>query len=201
MARIAFGIAAALALAAAPAAAQVESKCLSGKLKGSGSSAQGQLGCEAKAAAKGQAVDPACVAKSQEKLDKAFLKAEDKDDCIGLGDQTVAEILVEEFVQGLLAELNSSGVCCAVTGPACFYTADAAACAAIPGSAGAEGTVCTGAGTCAAAPAVPGSCCDDFPSIIGFIDCVNGMIDEPSCEGPGGTYSPSAICTRGGRCL
>jgi len=37
---------------------------LSGKLKGAGSAAAGQVGCESKAASKGVAVDPECVAKA-----------------------------------------------------------------------------------------------------------------------------------------
>jgi|GEM_PF-3612260 len=98
----AIAIAAGLALAAAPSGAQVESKCLSGKLKGAGGAAAAQVNCEAKAAAKGEAVDPACVAKSQAKLQKSFEKAENKDDCIETADQAAAQAVVDAFVQQLL---------------------------------------------------------------------------------------------------
>jgi hypothetical protein len=202
--RWAFGILAALALGAAPGFAQVESKCLSGKLKGVGSSAQGQLGCEAKAAAKGQAVDPECSARHLAKLQKAFEKAENKDDCIGLGDSAIGEALVEDFVQGVLAEMNAPPAICCSLGNACVYAPDATACMAISGSAvpGAAGTVCSGDGACAAPPAVPGACCQDFTSIVGPLDCAHGSgLDQTTCEGYGGTFSSSALCTRSGRCL
>ena len=113
MTRWTFGIAAALALAGAPGYAQVESKCLSGKLKGAGHAASSQVNCEAKAAAKGEAVDPECVAKAGEKLLKAFEKAENKDDCIGTGDDPAAQAVVDAFVQELLDTLNPPpAICC-----------------------------------------------------------------------------------------
>ena len=52
---------------AAPAVAQIESKCLSSQLKASGAYAAPKASCESKAAAKGEAVDPECLAKALEK--------------------------------------------------------------------------------------------------------------------------------------
>jgi len=203
VARWTFGIAiaAGLALAAAPSGAQVESKCLSGKLKGAGGAAAAQVNCEAKAAAKGEAVDPACVAKSQAKLQKSFEKAENKDDCIETADQAAAQAVVDAFVQQLLDTLNPPPVVCCQTGPTCLYTADAAACTAFPGAvAGALGTVCSGNGSCAAPPAAPGNCCQDFVTGATPIDCANGNFTSGDCTGIGGTFS-TAICSPSGSCL
>jgi hypothetical protein len=189
------------ALAAAPSGAQTLSKCLSGKLKGAGSAAAAQASCEAKAAAKGEAVDAECVAKSEAKLVKAFEKAENKEDCILTADEAAAQAVVDDFVQQLVDTLNPPPViCCATTG-ACFYTADAAECTSFPTSLpGAEGSVCTGDGTCAAPPASAGACCQDF-STGGFdFDCANGTFDAIGCGGAGGTFS-TAICSPSGQCL
>jgi hypothetical protein len=201
MTRFTFGIVAAVALAAAPASAQVESKCLSGKLKGAGGSAASQVNCEAKAAAKGQAVDPECVAKAEAKLQKAFEKAENKDDCIGTGDDPAAQAVVDAFVQELLDTLNPPPViCCQVSG-GCYYAADAPGCAAIPGGVpGAVGSVCGGTGTCAPPPAAAGPCCDDLVAGGVPLDCANGTFDAGSCATAGGTFS-TAVCHPSGQCL
>jgi hypothetical protein len=189
-----------LLLAGAPASAQVESKCLSGKLKGAGGAAAAQANCEAKAAAKGLAVDPECVAKAAAKLQKAFDKAENKDDCINLGDDPATQAVVDDFVQELLDTLNPPPVICCSAGTACFYRPDAAACTAIPGyTPGADGSVCSGTGACVAPPATAGGCCDDA-SAGGFtFDCVGG-IDSSSCGGAGGTFS-TGVCSPSGDCL
>ena len=93
------------------------------------------------------------------KLQKAFEKAETKDDCIGTGDDAAAQAVVDTFVQQLKDTLNPPPVICCATG-ACLYTADAASCTAIGLGAtlGAEGTVCTGSGACAPPPAAAGAC-------------------------------------------
>ena len=190
------------ALAAAPSGAQTLSKCLSGKLKGAGSSAAAQANCEAKAAAKGEAVDPECGAKSEAKLAKAFETAENKDDCILTADQAAAQAVVDDFVQQLLDTLNPPPViCCATTG-ACFYTADAAECTSFPSAApGAEGSVCTGSGTCAAPPASAGPCCQDFNTSGFDFDCANGTFDASACMSFGGGTFSTAICSPSGQCL
>jgi hypothetical protein len=188
-------------LAAAPVAAQVESKCLSGKLKGAGSSASAQVNCEAKAAAKGVAVDPECVTRSQAKLQKAFEKAENKDDCIATGDAAAAQALVDDFVADLEGLLNPPPVICCQAAGACLYAADAAACTAIPGATpGADGSVCTGSGACAAPPASAGPCCQDFMAGAIPLDCANGTFDATACGMAGGTFS-TAICSPSGQCL
>jgi hypothetical protein len=191
----------ALALGAGPGWAQVPSKCLSGKLKGAGAAAAGQVACESKAAAKGVAPDPECLAKAQAKLQKAFVKAEGQDDCIETGDATVAQEVVDDFVQELKNTLNPPpGVCCAVVG-ACFYAADATACASFPGggTTGAEGSVCTGDGSCAPPPAAPGNCCQDFTTLGIAFKCANGTFDATGCGGAGGTFS-TGVCTQAGSC-
>jgi len=189
---------------AAPAVAQ-ESKCLSSQLKASGAYAEALTRCESKAAAKGEEVDPICVAKAVEKIAKAFEKAEAKEDCVASG-APVADAVdsrIEDMVVDLNKILNPPPViCCSVPGSTCLYAADAAACAAAPlsGTPGAEGSVCTGDGSCAPPPAAPGSCCEDFTS--GGVDfgCANGSFDASACQAAGGTFS-TAVCTPSGLCL
>jgi hypothetical protein len=204
MTRWTFGITAALALAAAPGFAQVESKCLSGKLKGAGHAAASQVNCEAKAAAKGEALDPECVAKAGEKLQKAFEKAENKDDCIGTGDDPAAQAVVDAFVQELLDTLNPPPVVCCQGSSICLYVpaSDPASCTGLPisGVVGAPGTVCTGTGACAPPPAAAGSCCQDFNVSGTAFDCANGVFDASGCASAGGTFS-TAICSPSGSCL
>ena len=190
---------------AAPAGAQTQSKCLSSQLKASGAYAAAQASCESKAAAKGVAVDPACLAKALEKAEKALTKAEGKEDCIvsGTPTQTAVEGKVDEFVEDISKILNPPPViCCAVSGGTCLFTADAATCTGAPfsGTPGAEGSVCTGTGTCAAPPAAAGSCCQDFSTGGVDIDCANGSFDAAACGMAGGTFS-TAVCTPSGLCL
>jgi hypothetical protein len=190
---------------AAPAVAQTESKCLSSQLKASGAYAEALAKCESKAAAKGEAVDPDCVAKAADKIAAAFEKAEGKDDCVESG-TPVAEAVddrVEEMVVDIGKILNPPPVvCCALGGSVCLYAADAATCSGVPmmGTPGAEGSVCTGNGTCVPAPASAGSCCQDFSLGGTAIDCANGVFDAGDCAGAGGTFS-TAVCSPSGLCL
>jgi hypothetical protein len=191
---------------ATPAAAQ-ESKCLSRQLKASGAYAEALAKCEAKAAAKGETVDPVCIAKAAKKVANAFTKAEGRDDCVVSG-TPVAEAVderVEEMVVDINAILNPPPmVCCAVGVSTCLFTEDAAACSAPPydGVPGAEGSVCTGDGTCSSPPAAAGGCCQDFTGSGGLaIDCANGsVVTAKSCGALGGTFS-TAVCTPSGLCL
>ena len=189
---------------AAPAGAQTQSKCLSSQLKASGAYAAAQASCEAKAAAKGEAVDPACLAKALEKAEKGLTKAEGKEDCIvtGAPSNSAVEARVDELVEDIVKILNPPPVICCQSSGLCLYTTDAAACAAGPlsGTPGAAGSVCTGDGTCAAPPAVAGGCCQDFSTGGVDFDCINGTFSGAECSGVGGTFS-TAICTPSGLCL
>jgi hypothetical protein len=93
-------------------------------------------------------------------------------------------------------------ICCGLLGSTCLYTADAATCMASPlnGTPGAEGSVCTGDGTCSPPPAAAGNCCQDFSALGNPYDCANGPFDASECASAGGTFS-TAICTPSGLCL
>jgi hypothetical protein len=190
---------------AAPAVAQTESKCLSSQLKASGAYAEALAKCESKAAAKGEAVDPECVAKAAEKVANAFEKAEGKDDCIATGGSvaTAVDERVEEMVVDINAILNPPPVvCCAVSGSTCLFTADAATCMALPfnGTPGAAGSVCSGTGACVTpGTETAGNCCQDLNAGGVAIDCANGTFDAAGCAGAGGTFS-TAVCTPSGLC-
>jgi hypothetical protein len=186
---------------AAPAGAQTESKCLSSQIKATTAYADAKGKCEAKAAAKGEAVDPVCLAKAEEKAVKALAKAEAKDDCIVTGQGEIADEVVEEFVATVVDIMNPPPVICCEAASVCLYTADAASCTGAPltGTPGAEGSVCTGDGTCAPPPAVAGSCCADFSSLGIPVDCASGTFDASDCASAGGDFSV-AICTPSGFC-
>jgi hypothetical protein len=156
--------------------------------------------CES-GAAKGEAVDQ-CLAKAAEKAGRSAGQAEGKEDCIVTAPDAAVDAVVDEFVQQLLDTLNPPPViCCAVPGSTCLFTTDAAACMASPlsGTPGAEGSVCTGDGSCSAPPASPGNCCQDFSAGGVDIDCANGTFDATACSMAGGTFS-TAICTPSGLC-
>ena len=188
---------------AAPAVAQTESKCLSSQLKASGAYAEALAKCESKAAAKGEAVDAVCVAKAAEKVATAFAKAEGKDDCVVTG-TPVADAVdgrVVELVEDITKILNPPPAVCCALGVICTYAADAAECTGtFSGTPGAEGSVCTGSGACAAPPAIAGSCCQDVSTGGMSFDCINGGFSAGDCAGVGGTVS-TAVCSPSGLCL
>jgi hypothetical protein len=144
-----------------------------------------------------------CVAKAAEKIATAFAKAEGKDDCIATG--TPVANAVDGKVEQLVDDINNilnppPGVCCAVSS-ICVWAPDAATCTGTYfGTAGAEGSVCTASGACAAPPASAGSCCQDFSFGGTPIDCANGLFDAPDCASAGGTFS-TAVCSPSGLCL
>jgi hypothetical protein len=191
---------------AAPAGAQTESKCLSSQLKASGAYAEALAKCEAKAAAKGEAVDPECAAKAAEKVANAFTKAEGKDDCVASG--TPVADAVDDRVQDMVVDINAilnppPVVCCALSGNTCLFTADAATCTASPfnGTPGAAGSVCSGTGACVTpGTETAGNCCQDFNAGAIPIDCANGPFDATMCGSAGGTFS-TAVCSPSGLCL
>ena len=148
-------------------------------------------------------MDPECLAKAQEKAGKALAKAEGKEDCIVTAPDAAVDAVVDDFVQQLVDTLNPPPViCCAVSGSACFYRADAAACSGAPlsGTPGAAGSVCNGDGTCSVPPATAGPCCENFITAGLPFDCaISSSFTPSSCGSLGGTFS-SAVCTPGGSC-
>jgi hypothetical protein len=103
-----------LACSTALAAAPPDNTCRAAKLKAAGKYASAALGCDAKAAKDGSAVDPACLTKGEGKLDSAFSNAESKTgvDCNGLDATT--EAVVGETVSDVAdaAPVPSGGGAC-----------------------------------------------------------------------------------------
>jgi hypothetical protein len=182
---------------AAPASAQVDSKCLAAKYKAAGKRLSQEAACHAKAASKGVVVDPACLAKAQAKFATAFGKAEGKTDCVETGDQGVTEDVLEELAEDLERTLSNSGGTCCVLGSQCFFADDATDCSLHSGTPGSEGSVCGSGGTCVAPPATPGACCEGTSFGLG---CLAGVIDGGGCMVVGGAFSPSAVCQPSGLC-
>jgi hypothetical protein len=99
---VSLAVAASVALAG-PTPAQ---KCTAAKLKATGKKASAKLKCHEKAVLKGLAVDPACLAKAEEKFTDAFAKAEAKGGCLTNGDAASIEALVDTFVDDTVDALE-----------------------------------------------------------------------------------------------
>jgi hypothetical protein len=66
--------------------------------------------CWGVALKKGKAVDPACLAKAEQKFDDAFAKAEEKGGCLTSNDAAAVETLVDGWLGELLAALPARKV-------------------------------------------------------------------------------------------
>jgi plastocyanin len=84
-------------------------KCASSKLKAAGINAMAKLLCNAKAAIKSIAVDPACLNKADVNLTKAFSKAEKKGGCVTTNDAMTVEQAVNPLVAQVVEQLTSAG--------------------------------------------------------------------------------------------
>src|SRR6185295_3828674 len=82
-------------------------KCVGGTRKAAGAEIKGKIGCHAKAVKGGDAVDAACLAKAEDKFQKAFGKA----DCPVSG--AGVETLVDTCVAQLLADVPGTDKCAA----------------------------------------------------------------------------------------
>jgi hypothetical protein len=185
------------ALRCIPDGEDARSRCSAAKAKAAGAFFAGRAKCEAKAAAKGTAVDVVCVGKAQSKVQRAFEKAEKKGDCLATGDLSDAAEEVNETIEVLfqILEPPPSG-CCALAGPPrCLWAADQAACEGLAGSFGAPGSVCGGDGACAPPPALEGDCCQTAD------DACLGGVSSADCSGGGGTFVGDAVCLPGGLCI
>ena len=190
-----------IALSTAPAAAQTASKCTAQKYKAAGRYAQDLANCRAKTLAKGLPAETLCAAKALLRLQKAFLKAEQKDDCLGTRDQTFSAEETEAYLETLEPILEAKLFCCDIAGlgDACTWLEDAASCAVtFGGTLGAPGSVCDGAtGSCIAPPATGGACCT-FENLE--FDCQGGIFASNVCQINGGTFTANAVCVAGGTC-
>jgi hypothetical protein len=97
-------LASSVALAADPAAV-----CAAAKRKAAAKKAYGKLKCAAKAASKGIAIDPACLAKVETKFQAAYAKAEAKGGCLTTANANDVEATVDACVAAVRAALGASG--------------------------------------------------------------------------------------------
>lgn len=188
-------LAVALALLAAPAAAQ-ESKCTAAKHQAAGEYARALEACRAKALKKGVPVDPACEPKALLRMEAQFAKAEKKADCAAESEEAIVATVADGFVGDLAATLQrGSGVCCKLPA-SCGWVTDPALCEGEDGVPGAAGTVCDGSGECVAAPVAGGACCETPNTLRCRLDLTS---DQCGAAG-GGAYVSPAICTTS-RCI
>ena len=104
---VAGALAAAAHLVAIPAAGAADpaAVCASRKLKASGKATAGAMVCHAKAAKNQAAVDPACLDRFDEKLERGFIKAESPGHCTSADDLGAARNLVDQGVTDLTGML------------------------------------------------------------------------------------------------
>jgi hypothetical protein len=193
-------LAVALAMLAAPAGAQTESKCTAAKHQAAGDYARALEACRAKALKKGDALDPECDAKALEKLAKQFEKAEKKLDCVATSEGGIVAEVADQLMADLAATLQrGTGICCELEG-ACGWVTDPAHCAAIEGGVpGAQGTVCDGSGNCVAEPTFGGPCCQSAD--VGGLRCSLFLAASDACvTDPAEAFVEPAICTTS-RCI
>lgn len=103
------------------------------------------------------------------------------------------------------AAVPLSATCCTILPGSCGAEAEVeygdaeVSCLSLAGTLGSPGSVCDASGTCAAAPGLPGPCCETSPS-----SCLAGpaaIPDQAACDGMGGAFFPSAVCGAGGKCF
>jgi pathogenesis-related protein 1 len=81
------------------------SRCASAKLRGAATSLKAQARCRATAAAKGSAVDGACLDRAGARLDASFAKAALRGDCLTAGDEASTRVVVD----GCIAAIGQAG--------------------------------------------------------------------------------------------
>lgn len=108
----------AIFLVAAPAGAVATpgQKCAAAKVRASGKKALKKLKCHATAIMRDDPVDPACLARAEQKFVEAFAKAELEGGCATTGDAAALEAMVDVFVGDVVAALPAA--------PAVSFAAD-----------------------------------------------------------------------------
>src|SRR5262245_12710928 len=91
--------AASLLAALAVAAQDPAARCTAAKLKAAAKKTSSKLKCHATAAARGSAVDPACLGKAEEKFSAAWARAEARGGCA----PSLSESTVESRVDACVA--------------------------------------------------------------------------------------------------
>lgn len=84
-------------------------RCAGKKMGYLGKECSGYLRCYAAGAAASSSVDPACLAKNQENLQKAFDKTERKGDCVVTGDRATLEAVVAALSEEVYVILRGTG--------------------------------------------------------------------------------------------
>ena len=112
------GIASLLALNAG-AATDPAARCTQARLKATAKRADGELKCHATAAAKGAAVDPACLAKAATKFSAAWARAQSKGGCAPLPEENTIGNQVKACVVNLTTSFRSCGEVDGVCGGTC----------------------------------------------------------------------------------
>jgi 5'-nucleotidase len=91
-----------------PVIAAGPSKCTDKKIKTAGKKVSGKANCVAKAVSKGLTVDPACLSKEDGKFTSAFIKAEDKGDCLAdTGDEATVGAFLDAQVDTIACDLGA----------------------------------------------------------------------------------------------
>jgi len=170
-----------------PLSTDAEFTCAAAKLKGAAKLALKKIGCHAKAAKKGQAVESDCLQTADAKFAVAFQEVEAAGGCATLGDASQTKLFIDQLVNSAVALLTADQVpirCCSASatftpkppsppipipvtgcGDYTLGTCEQAAVLLAPagGSAvtGAPGSVCDGAsGSCQALRIGTSACCE-----------------------------------------
>jgi hypothetical protein len=101
--------------AGAQGATDVAARCCADRLRVAGSREKQLLACHARAAARGLAVDPACVAKVGDALTRTFARIEDSDGCPGSGNGARVDADLDRMVAAIAAALRPTSGASACT--------------------------------------------------------------------------------------
>ena len=114
---------------ACPGAGTPEQVCDAAKAKAAANKAKAKIGCNAKAMAKGQMTDIACLQKADEKFLAAFAKADAKGPCEGrtaaqmaaIADQCMSNVLIAVQCRNPGTSCTANAQCCSLqcTGAVC----------------------------------------------------------------------------------
>ncbi len=178
------------------------SRCEATRLRAAGKKAAGKLVCNAKAAARGLAVDAACIQKVAGKFQAAFARTSG---CTG--DQTTVEDAVDrDCVGAVRADASGGGtvgvlcdrVCCQLQN-FCMGGGGATECTGANGTPVTGGLVCDDSHQCVAPEtATPAGCCEEG---TGTGHCVpESESSESSCTNTGGVWHARAVCAESGAC-
>jgi hypothetical protein len=99
----------ALSAGMAQAGPTPEQKCTATKMKASGKNGNGNGVCASKASKAGVAIDPLCLSKADDKLDRTFAKAELKGGCLTSGDAAAIGGLLDGVTSFATSQLGDDG--------------------------------------------------------------------------------------------